>query len=192
MARNPLTGAADHSPAFDDGARRPGGPKADAAPRPPPRARRAHHGQPWTALNTLPAPRKAQRLRSRTVLATRQPLLLLRFPVEFLLRFAERTERRWPLASGRDSIIRRNRSRNLARGLPPPGPPQGAKRRRSRTQSNVLATRKPKSLLRFPVEFQLRIAERTTLGSPFHEPPRNTRREQSPEVHALPSAGAPA
>ena len=33
MARNPLTGAADHSPAFDDGARRPGGPKADAAPR---------------------------------------------------------------------------------------------------------------------------------------------------------------
>ena len=83
MARNPL--------AFDGGARRPGGPKADAAPRPPPRARRAHHGQPWTALNTLPAPRKAQRLRSRTVLATRKPLLLLRFPVEFLLRFAERT-----------------------------------------------------------------------------------------------------
>ena len=85
MARNPLTCAAGRSRAFDGGARRPGGPKADAAPRRHPLGR-------GTLIMTSPGrPRKAQRLRSRTVLATRKPLLLLRFPVEFLLRFAERT-----------------------------------------------------------------------------------------------------
>ena len=67
------------------------------------------------------------------------------------------------------------------------------RKQRPRTQSSVLATRKPAILNRFPAGNQLRSAERRNLGLLPHEPPRNTRRPQSPPlVHALPSLGAPA
>ena len=39
---------------------------------------------------------------------------------------------------------------------------------------SVLATRNPLLLLRFPVSFLLRLAERMFLGLLFQEPPRNT------------------
>ena len=53
---------------------------------------------------------------------------------------------------------------------------------------SVLATRNPLLLLRFPVSFLLRLAERMFLGLLFQEPPRNTR-EQRPA--RLPMAAGP-
>ena len=46
--------------------------------------------------------------------------------------------------------------------------------------------------LRPPAGTQKLFAERRLLGPSFQEPPRNTRREQSPDRLALPSAGASA
>ena len=54
----------------------------------------------------------------------------------------------------------------------------------------VRATRNPNEESRAPVESQPRFAERSSGGAKFQEPPRNTRWEQSPDLHALPSAGA--
>ena len=85
------------------------------------------------------------------------------------------------------------RRSNFHQGQTPPGPRQEARKQRLRTQFNALATRKPRSLLRDPVAYLTRYAERTNLGSSSHEPPRNTRRRQfHPLVLALPSVGAPA
>ncbi len=55
----------------------------------------------------------------------------------------------------------------------------------------VREMRNPMLRLRSDVLFLLRLAERTSQGSLTQEPPRRTRREQSPEVQALPSVGAP-
>lgn len=75
----------------------------------------------------------------------------------------------------------------------PPEPPQGAKERRLRNQSNFLATRNPSLMFRFPGVFPKRSAERRNHGSSSHEPPRRTRAERSPpDVQALSSVGAPA
>ena len=48
------------------------------------------------------------------------------------------------------TIRRRPAPHNANRGLAPPGPPQEARNQRFKTQSNVLATRKPAKLNRFP------------------------------------------
>ena len=56
---------------------------------------------------------------------------------------------------------------------------------------SVRPTRKPKSSSRPPVTFLPRFAERRFPGTSSQEPPRKTRRPQSPLVHALPSSGAP-
>ena len=48
------------------------------------------------------------------------------------------------------TIRRRPAPHNANRGLAPPGPPQEARNQRFKTQSNVLATRKPALLNRFP------------------------------------------
>ncbi len=45
-------------------------------------------------------------------------------------------------------------------------------------------------LIRFEVLNLKRKAERTFLGTSTQEPPRRTRREQLPEVQAVPSVGA--
>ena len=55
----------------------------------------------------------------------------------------------------------------------------------------VRATRNPILRYRYPVEYPLRNAERRYLRLLFQEPPRKTRRAQSPLCHAIPSAGAP-
>jgi hypothetical protein len=55
----------------------------------------------------------------------------------------------------------------------------------------VLPTRKPTSLSRKPVAFLRRWAERRNCGLLYQEPPRATRRLQSPPVFAVPSVGAP-
>ena len=57
---------------------------------------------------------------------------------------------------------------------------------------SVRATRNPSLLIRNPEELPKRPAERRNHGSRYQEPPRNTRRPQSPLRHALPSEGAPA
>ena len=189
MARNPLTGAADHSPAFDDGARWTQGGRRPAAT--PSGAARSS----WPALDgpehAPGAPKGAE-----TPVADRagDAATVVVVAVSGRVPVAIRGTHGAPLDPGIRPRLNhpQNRSRKLARGLPPPGPPQGAKRPGFKTQSNVLATRKPKSLKRSPAEYQMRDAERTFLGSKLHEPPRNTRRKQSPEVHALPSDGAPA
>jgi P4 family phage/plasmid primase-like protien len=54
----------------------------------------------------------------------------------------------------------------------------------------VRPTRMPKSLTRLSEEFQPRSAERRNGGMSLQEPPRTTRRSQSP-LHAESSVGAP-
>ena len=49
----------------------------------------------------------------------------------------------------------------------------------------------PEAESRFPAELLSRFAERRFPGSSPQEPPRNTRPEHSPDIHALPSDGAP-
>ena len=62
-----------------------------------------------------------------------------------------------------------------------------------RTQGvSVRATRNPMRLTRLPDQYLPRSAERRFLGLACQEPPRSTRRPHSPDVHALPSRGAPA
>jgi hypothetical protein len=58
-------------------------------------------------------------------------------------------------------------------------------------QGSVRATRKPTNSSRVAVASRLRLAERTSATSSIHEPPRITRRAQSPVRQAEPSAGAP-
>jgi hypothetical protein len=55
---------------------------------------------------------------------------------------------------------------------------------------SVLPTRKPPLPLRLPAVSQLRLAARRSPGTSYQEPPRRTRRLQSPLVQAEPSAGA--
>ena len=81
-------------------------------------------------------------------------------------------------------------AKKIDRGAGAPRPPQGAKTPGFKAQSSVLATRKPMRMSRSPVEYLRRFAERRFPGSLSHEPPRNTRRSQSPLNHALPSVGA--
>ena len=56
---------------------------------------------------------------------------------------------------------------------------------------SVRPTRKPKLLSRKSVAILPRSAERRLSGSKSQEPPRTTRRLQSPAVHAEPFVGAP-
>src|ERR1700738_349066 len=57
--------------------------------------------------------------------------------------------------------------------------------------ASVRPTRKPRSLYRTSVVSLPRLAERRRCGSLTQEPPRTTRRPQSPSVRAEPSAGEP-
>ena len=57
---------------------------------------------------------------------------------------------------------------------------------------NVRAIRNPLPPSRPPVASLLRLAERRLPGPLTQEPPRSTRRLQSPDPHAPPSVGAPA
>jgi SRSO17 transposase len=56
---------------------------------------------------------------------------------------------------------------------------------------SVLASRKPSMSYRLVGPFLARLAARRVLESLSHEPPRSTRRAQSPDTHAEPSDGAP-
>jgi len=58
--------------------------------------------------------------------------------------------------------------------------------------ANVLATRRPTLLLRFPAPCQKRSADRNTAGGSSHAPPRKTRPRQLSASCALPSLGASA
>src|SRR5262249_25941441 len=58
--------------------------------------------------------------------------------------------------------------------------------------TSVRATRNPKILPRMSMDSLTRCDERTCPGLLVQDPPRNTRRLQSPAVTAEPSAGAPA
>ena len=81
----------------------------------------------------------------------------------------------------------------IDQGADAPWTPQETRMQGTKTQSNVLATRKPAMKYRKPSEYPKRYAERRCSGALYHEPPRNTRRSQSPPtVQAPPSAGAPA
>ena len=72
------------------------------------------------------------------------------------------------------------------RRLRPPWTPE------ARAQGgSVRATRKPRWSHRKRVSSPIRAAERRSLGGAYQEPPRSTRFAQSPDVHALPSTGAP-
>ena len=55
----------------------------------------------------------------------------------------------------------------------------------------VRATRNPMRSIRFAVVPLRRLAERRYLGLKIQDPPRKTRREQSPLSHAEPFVGAP-
>jgi hypothetical protein len=60
-----------------------------------------------------------------------------------------------------------------------------------RFQRSVLATRKPTPAYRSSVPLARRSAERISHASSNQQPPRYTRRLQSPLFQALPSSGAP-
>ena len=81
---------------------------------------------------------------------------------------------------------RRFQSRPGASPLDPSG-----KEIKNQGVMSVLPTRKPVLLPRKTGVTQLRKAARRYPGSPPQEPPRRTRRLQSPAVQAEPSAGAP-
>ena len=68
---------------------------------------------------------------------------------------------RIPTAGGPARMYENSR----ARGLAPPGPPQEARKQRSRTQFKVLATRKPTPVYRNPAWYPLRNAERMPAGT---------------------------
>ena len=121
------------------------------------------------SLSGVPPPRMA----GQEERPTRKPLLLFRFPGLFLLRFV-----------GRCVLLQAPIRRPVAsKAKPLPGGTQ---------QSSVRATRKPRvRLLRYALRSLSRFAERWSLGLLPQEPPRNTRRLQSPRSHALPSLGAP-
>ena len=79
------------------------------------------------------------------------------------------------------------------RGLTPPGPHkrQGCKDPRLNPTSWQLGNRR-RSRTGYPAVYLPRYAERRNCGPRYHEPPRNTRRPQSPPtVQAPPSPGAP-
>ena len=92
-----------------------------------------------------------------------------------------------PLRSAR--AAKKNTPKKIGQGLRPWTP--GGKDVRTQGVS-VRATRKPRRLVRAPGELKRRRAERKNTGLLRQEPPRITRRPQFPDVHALPSDGAPA
>jgi hypothetical protein len=99
----------------------------------------------------------------------------------------------WPLPILREDVrvddIGRNPRVERSWPVKSKAPPQLSA---SRIQDvSVLATRNPKSLTHSPRRTAKRLAERRSRILLLQEPPRSTRRVQSPRVQALPSSGAP-
>lgn len=80
--------------------------------------------------------------------------------------------------------------RRLDQGACAPWTPTRGKNVKTHGMS-VRATRNPRPLSQVPEVNLPRFAERRPRGTPFQEPPRITRRLQSPDFHALPFVGAP-
>ena len=69
-------------------------------------------------------------------------------------------------------------------GLDAQGTPGAVMTAPAPANESVLATRKPKLLLRFPGVFLLRLAERTFCGLLFQPPPRITRERKARQAQA--------